>query len=160
MKPTGLPIGPPINEAKAMRLMIVLFMALALLSLPAFEYQARAQGRPKKTALIEGPRLSFGQTVFEAGETAAEATVGHDFVFENTGTKELKILKVTTSCGCTAADFDRVVAPGQKGRIKLQIKLYDDWAGRQLTQSALVESNDPAAKYTPLVIKATVLPKS
>jgi Protein of unknown function (DUF1573). len=139
-----------------------LLTALTLLAVTLFlpfEYQAYAQKKVKTAAKAEGPRLVMKETVHDAGEAAPGSTVSHDFLIENTGSKDLKIVKVIASCGCTVASYDKVVAPGKSGKVTIKVKLYEDWANRPITQSAIVETNDPAEPYTTVVIKAQVLPK-
>jgi hypothetical protein len=96
------------------------------------------------------------ETVFQAGSVPAGGTVSHDFILENTGTADLEIIQVVPGCGCTVADFDRVIAPGEKGRVTLKVEFYPEWAGRHLNQATLVETNDPEAQYLTLTISADV----
>lgn len=105
-----------------------------------------------------GPELKIAQTTFKAGAVEPGATVSHDFVVENIGDQELKILQVVAGCGCSVADFDKTIPPGVKGRVTITVTYDPDWAGETIEQSALMETNDSQAKYVNLIISAEVKP--
>jgi hypothetical protein len=69
--------------------------------------------------------------------------VTHEFVFTNTGDATLVISGVYPTCGCTTVnDWTREVAPGQTGRISLQLD-STRFAGL-VTKTIIVMSNDQA----------------
>ena len=139
-------------------LSLVSLSLLALVSLLAVApVLAQGKGKKGRAAPEPGPRLSISETVFEAGEVPAGSRVSHDFIIKNTGQRELKILRVAAGCGCTAASFDKSISPGQSGKVTVSVSYYEDWAGRQVKQSALLETNDPAARYTSLTVGAKVV---
>lgn len=120
--------------------------------------QAEAQKKAKQAA-TGGPRLALAQASFDAGEVAPDTPVSHDFIVKNTGGEELKIIKVVPSCGCTVASFDQAIAPGASGKVTLTMRIYADGAGRRVTQSASMETNDPQAQYVSLTLSAHVKTK-
>lgn len=105
------------------------------------------------------PRISFIEDTYDFGRVLQWKIVEHTFVFQNTGTADLIIKEVTTSCGCTAALLsDNVIRPGEKGEIKVS---YDS-QGRaiRVTRKIKVVSNDPVEPIKELTIIASVVPST
>ncbi|MCP5523349.1 MAG: DUF1573 domain-containing protein [Verrucomicrobiales bacterium] len=70
-----------------------------------------------------GAQIQFAEPSFSFGKVAAGSEVKHDFEFVNTGDQVLEIRSVQTSCGCTtAADYERSIAPGARGRIPVILR--------------------------------------
>lgn len=136
--------------------LLVLCLVLGL----ALTAEAKSKKNKAKAAPPSGPQITFEEIDFAAGDIPVGAKLSHDFVVKNTGSADLEIIKVAASCGCTVASFDKVIAPGQSGKITIEVKLYDEWAGRMIKQSAVVETNDPASRYTSLTVSANLLPRS
>ena len=67
------------------------------------------------------PRIEFDTAVFNFGRILQGEQVSTVFKFTNTGSSDLIILKVETSCGCTVPEYDRApVAPGKQGQIRVR----------------------------------------
>jgi hypothetical protein len=101
---------------------------------------------------IEVPRLEF-----EWGEVIQGAVITTIFPIHNRGTAPLKILKVTSNCGCTSTFYSEEIAPGEEGRIELKIdtaKLF----GRALRKNATVFCNDPTQGQVTLWLRGDVIP--
>jgi hypothetical protein len=106
---------------------------------------AGAQGPPAAPAAPAGePAITLSQDSWDFG------TVRHlempEFVvrISNTGTAELHILKVNTSCGCTAARLDKFnLLPGESTPLKIT---YNTRGKRGRTGADVtIESNDKSA---------------
>ena len=68
----------------------------------------------------ELPRITFKQKNFDFGVLIEGEKVAHTFKFENTGNADLVITKVSTTCGCTVADYPKdPIPPGGKGKIEV-----------------------------------------
>ena len=81
--------------------------------------------------------------------------ITHDFVIENTGTKPLHISKVKTSCGCTTADYTKVIEA--KGRGKISIKgNTTGYGGRSFKKTISVSTDDPEQSSLNLFIAGEV----
>ena len=65
-----------------------------------------------------------------------------EFPFTNSGDQPLEIISISTSCGCIATDYDRVVAPGQRGLVSIQLDTSDIMGAFRKT--AVVKTNDPS----------------
>ncbi len=99
--------------------------------------------------------VQFESKTFDFGRVKAGDVVDHRFVFKNTGSGPLEILKVTTACGCTApGEWDKLVQPGQTGGIP--IKFYSGSFSGEVSKSITVLSNDPDNPNVTLSIQADV----
>lgn len=83
--------------------------------------------------------------------------VNHSFVFRNEGDKELRILKVATSCGCTAASFTERLLPGEEGTIDVELDTLG-YAGGDVIQAITLTTNDPENKNPVLQLRGPVTP--
>ena len=106
-------------------------------------------------ASAPAPRIQFDQSSFDFGTMFQEESVGHEFVVRNTGDAPLKIDKVTTSCGCTAAlPTEQEIATGKTAAIKVTFR-----SGRmrdRVTKYIYVESSDPLQPRATLTITGIV----
>ena len=80
----------------------------------------------------------------------------HDFHIKNEGTAVLELTDVRPACGCTIADYDKQIAPGETGSIHASVKT-DNFAG-PISKSIAVFTNDPSNPKIQLVVKAKVRP--
>ncbi|GJQ27937.1 MAG: hypothetical protein HBSAPP02_29690 [Phycisphaerae bacterium] len=95
----------------------------------------------------EVPAIKFDTPTFNFGRVRAGTDVTHDFWFTNTGTGPLELLSVRPSCGCTTSgQYDRVVQPGQSG--KIPIKLSTGHGAGPMTKSISVQTNVPGEGAT------------
>jgi hypothetical protein len=78
------------------------------------------------------------------------------FAVKNTGTADLEIIAAKPTCGCTVADFDKVIKPGQTGKVSAAVDTVQ-FAG-PISKSVTLETNDPAAPAAQVTITAIVKP--
>ena len=132
------------NKALGWGLPIVLCLALLIIWL---------QLRGGQAEHFRGPLISFEETTYDAGEfqrMPKDMTIRKRFRFENVGTEELHIEKVSTTCGCTSASSDRNrYAVGEKGYISVELTLPP--MGRR-DEAIYVRSN---AKGAPMKLRIT-----
>jgi len=101
------------------------------------------------------PRIHFLQDTFDFGTMYQEEEVCFSFAFRNAGQGTLKVEKVNSSCGCTAALPDkRELAPGEQGEIKITFR-SGSMQGR-VTKHVYVESNDPLRPRVTLTITGEI----
>jgi hypothetical protein len=75
------------------------------------------------------------------GPARQDQKLVYDFVVKNTGTEDLTLLRIATSCGCTAAlPAERLVPPG--GSTTLQVTLETRKYKGVVERSISVASND------------------
>lgn len=124
----------------------ITLLLITVMVIMGYSHLAGQAGRPK---------LVFKEKVWDFGRIKQGEVVTHEFVFRNEGTAPLKITRVTTSCGCTAALVSaNEVGPGQEGRLKVSFDsrgYYD-----RVIKYIYFESNDPEQPRVELTISTTV----
>lgn len=101
--------------------------------------------------------IVFDESVFDFGEVSGEPKIEHVFTFRNDGNDVLKISKVKTTCGCTAALLSsKELPPGGTGEIKTTFTVGAR-QGKQVKRIH-VQSNDPDNPQLRLEIKGTIIP--
>ena len=100
------------------------------------------------------PRTVVSGSVVDVGRVARGETVDHTFQITNEGNAPLEIVRVKPTCGCTVAEYDEVIAPGESG--SLLAKLDTSEFRGPIAKSIRVYTNDAANPELTLVIKADV----
>lgn len=118
-----------------------------LLILLAFASPLLAQGTPK--AVPTAPTKNFD--IVAKGDVLV-----HAFEIHNSGDAVLEIEDVRPACGCTVAEFDKKIAPGETGMVKARLDT-SDFSG-PISKSISVYTNDSENPKLQLVIKAKVQP--
>jgi hypothetical protein len=103
-----------------------------------------------------GPAASFPEISFDAGEVRVGQEIVHVFPVRNTGNAALHITEVVPSCGCTIADYDRLVPAGGRGRITIRVKTAELPPGR-LSKTISVGTDAPDVQRIVLQVKLTVV---
>lgn len=111
--------------------------------------RAEEAAKPKPQAVVPEP-------IFDAGTVQKGTKVIHDFEVVNSGAADLQITDVRPACGCTVASFDRVIAPGTRGHVHLEVDTTA-FSG-PIAKAATVLTNDPALPTFQLTVQATVQP--
>lgn len=105
------------------------------------------------------PELTVAPSEIDLGEIAADAPVTATVHVQNTGTSELHITGVTTSCGCTSAELahDRLAA----GATALLTVQFDPQTHPGLYGPVLrmvyLHSNDPAQAEVEVPLHVNIL---
>ena len=103
----------------------------------------------------EAPRIVFEELVFDFGMMYQQEEVSHEFAFTNQGNGPLRIGRVQSTCGCTAAIATQgEIAPGESGVISITFR-----SGRmrsRVTKHIYVESNDPLEPRATLTVTGEV----
>jgi hypothetical protein len=101
------------------------------------------------------PNIKFEEKIYDFGEAVQHDSVVHIFKFLNTGDETLKIEKVVSTCGCTAALLSSdQIPPGEEGEIKAVFKT-GNFKGK-VTKRIKVYSNDPDESLVTLTITGKV----
>ncbi len=107
----------------------------------------------------DAPVMTFTETVHDFGKLVQGEIVKYTFHFKNTGKADLRISRVSTSCGCTVGKYPHhPIKPGGEGDIEVTFNsTYKE--GYQDKSIMILANTDPAR--TVLRIKAVVeLPKN
>jgi len=93
------------------------------------------------------PRITTKSDSFDFGQIREGQIVKHSFEIENSGTAELKISEVRTSCGCTAVKPEKMILnPGEKTNIKVEFNSENRLGPQE--KYVYIFSNDPVnAQY-------------
>ncbi len=82
--------------------------------------------------------------------------VHHTFEIKNEGNATLELTDVRPACGCTVAEFDSKIAPGEIGQVRTTLQTLDFYG--PISKSVAVFTNDPDNPKIQLVLKANVKP--
>ena len=100
-------------------------------------------------------RIQFVEKAYDFGSMYQNEEVTHAFAFRNIGTGVLKIEKVKSSCGCTAAlPKKRELYPGDETTLNVTFKSGN--MRDRVTKHIYVDTNDAVEPRTTLSIMATI----
>lgn len=93
----------------------IILSAIALLIVSTLSLNAQSESNTKE------PEMTFEKTTHNFGLFDVENGLQKcNFIFKNTGKKDLVILSATASCGCTEPEYPKVlIAPGASDTIKV-----------------------------------------
>lgn len=117
---------------------------------------AIAQDARKAEATAKAPRLTLVEPVKDFGTVAKGQKLDWSFQVKNTGDADLEIIAARPTCGCTVADFDKVIKPGQIGKVTAHVDTTT-FAG-PIAKAVTLETNDPSAPSAQVTIHAVVKP--
>jgi len=150
------------------RILIVMIAVLVALTAaisfasgqPAQAKSAQAPAEKKaETAAKEpekAPRLTIVEPVKDYGTIPKGEKLDWAFVVKNTGDADLEIIAAKPGCGCTVADFDKLIKPGQTGKVTAHVDTTA-FAG-PIAKTVTLETNDPTTPTSQLTIHAIVKP--
>lgn len=100
------------------------------------------------------PSIEVPEPIHDFGKVIKGNIISHDFEIRNTGTEPLELRQVQPDCGCTVTRYDRVIAPGESGKVHAEI---DTSVLLGPTNRAIqVFTNDPDNPVVHLTFKADV----
>jgi len=151
----------------AKRFLVVAMAALVSVSALAADAPKSAkkddsEGAAKAKAAAEAkdeekaPRLTIVEPVKDYGTVPKGDKLEWAFVVKNTGDADLQIIAAKPGCGCTVADFDKVIKPGSTGKVTAHVDTTA-FAG-PIAKSVTLETNDPNTPTAQLTIHAIVKP--
>lgn len=115
-----------------------------------------AQGTAAAPDPAAGPKAVAVEAIKDVGFVPKGEMASHEFELRNDGQAPLEVLEVRTSCGCTVAEFDRVIAPGQTGKVR--VTLDTSTFSGPVSKGVTAFTNDPATPSIELTIRANVEP--
>ncbi len=105
---------------------------------------------------ISSSRINVVNKVADFGEVGPSSRHHSTFKFTNTGSSELKITRIQSTCGCTVPQLKKKnYAPGESGEIDVTFTAPSREG--MVTKHLYVHSNDPAHSKEELLIKADVV---
>lgn len=100
------------------------------------------------------PKIVFDKDTIDLGDVIKGEKAQFSFSFKNTGKSDLEVKEAKPSCGCTVADFTRMVKPGESGKVTASIDT-SRFKG-PITKTVTVTSTDPVNGTVHLTAKANV----
>jgi len=144
------------------RILIVMIAVLVALT-AAISFAADPPAKATKSDAAEvkkdaekAPRLTIIEPVKDYGTIPKGEKLDWSFVVKNTGDADLQIIAAKPGCGCTVADFDKVIKPGETGKVTAHVDTTA-FAG-PIAKSVTLETNDPTTPTSQLTIHAIVKP--
>jgi hypothetical protein len=125
------------------------FTSVALAIVVALSFAAVALAEDAPTITLVDPVKDFGTV--PKGQV-----IDWSFEIKNTGTADLEIKSASPSCGCTVADFDKLIKPGQTGKVVAHVDTTN-FSG-PIAKSVTIQSNDPMTPTAQVTIHASVKP--
>ena len=130
-----------------------LTIALALAIAAPF---AVADEAPAKKDGSNAPKLTVVTPIKDFGTVPKGEKLDWAFEIRNTGASDLEIIAARPSCGCTVADFDKVIKAGQTGKVSAHVDTTN-FAG-PIAKTITIESNDPNTPTAQVTITAVIKP--
>jgi hypothetical protein len=101
------------------------------------------------------PSIHFDSDVHDFGKLIDGEKVTYGFKFTNTGTVDLLISQVNTSCGCTVTKYPKTpVKPGEKNEITVT---FDSAGKKGIQQKSITVATNCQPSQAVLLIKAMVI---
>jgi hypothetical protein len=122
----------------------------------AAEKKAAEKKAEAAAAEEKAPRLTIVEPVKDYGTIAKGEKLDWSFLVKNTGDSDLQIIAAKPACGCTVADFDKVIKPGETGKVTAHVDTTA-FAG-PIAKTVTLETNDPTTPTSQLTIHAIVKP--
>lgn len=104
-----------------------------------------AAGKPKAVAV---------EPIKDVGFVAKGDLATHEFVIRNEGNAPLELSEVRAACGCTVADFDKVIAPGKAGKVRVTVDTAT--FNGPVAKGVTVYTNDPDTPTLELTVRTDV----
>ncbi len=141
-----------------MKKIMFLFALSGLLVFSACQNQNTKKQSEKQNVSTQvdnnAPVMTFTQTVHDFGKMVQGEIVKYTFHFKNTGKTDLRITKVSTSCGCTVGKYPHgPVKPGEEGDV--EVTFNSAYKMGYQNKSVMLLANTKPAR-TILRIKAVV----
>src|SRR3954453_17420471 len=114
------------------------------------------KAKPAKKAEKAAPRLTIVEPVKDYGTIAKGEKIDWSFLVKNTGDSDLQIIAAKPGCGCTVADFDKDIKPGDTGKVTAHVDTTA-FAG-PIAKTVTLETNHPTTPTSQLTIHAIVKP--
>ena len=131
-------------------------MAFALVLAAAAPYAVAQKAEKGATETAKAPRLTLVEPLKDFGTVPKGQKIDWAFEIKNTGTSDLEIISAKPTCGCTVANFDKIIKPGQVGKVEAHVDTQG-FAG-PISKAVTLETNDPNTPTAQVTISAIVKP--
>ena len=118
--------------------------------------QEKSQATEATQAAAAAPQLTLVEPIRDFGIVPKGQKLDWAFQVKNTGNADLVITSANPSCGCTVADFDKVIKPGSVGKVVAHVDTVS--FNGPISKHVTIQSNDPQTPSAQVTINATVKP--
>lgn len=107
---------------------------------------------------IGTPEIRISEHFYDFGEVDSNQVLTRTFIIANIGSSPLIILRASTTCGCTTADFTATeIPPGKVILMTLQFDAgFHKMIGTTIRRGVMIETNDPNQPFQEIWIQASV----
>ncbi len=110
-------------------------------------------------ALFAQPHIKIEEMKYDFGNIKEGKLVTHEFKVKNIGTENLKLIKINTSCGCTAVLTKKTnIAPKDSTYFRIEFNTYRRIGPQK--KHIYVFSNDPKNKQVRVTFTANIIKKT
>lgn len=106
------------------------------------------------TGAMAGPEFHVEAREIDLGEVIRGESRDGVFTIHNRGDAPLHLTRVKPACGCTLADYDEIIAPGESGEIRVTV--HTKSLNGEVARAVAVDTNDPNQARLNLVIRVVV----
>jgi uncharacterized protein DUF1573 len=138
------------------RISVISLALLVALSGSLFAAEQTKASKSAEAKKEKAPKLTIAEPVKDFGTVPKGDKLDWSFVVKNEGTADLEIIAARPACGCTVADFDKLIKPGQTGKVSAHVDTTA-FAG-PIAKAVTLETNDPANPTAQITIHAVVKP--
>jgi len=131
-------------------------ITFALVLAAAAPYAVAQKAEKGATETAKAPRLTLVEPLKDFGTVPKGQKIDWAFQIKNTGTADLEIISAKPACGCTVANFDKIIKPGQVGKLEAHVDTQG-FAG-PISKAVTLETNDPNTPTAQVTISAIVKP--
>ncbi len=140
-----------------LKIIYFLFLVLVIFSLAGYGYLKSAPGIDSETDSY--PEIEIIPKRYDFGKIKFGDIVSYNFTIRNSGSEDLKIRRVSTSCLCATAKVEKeIIKPGEE---TILLVSYDSGSmglhgkGKQ-ERIIFIRSNDPISPQAEAIIYANV----
>lgn len=108
-----------------------------------------------KTPPRLSPRAYVPFSSYDFGDIYKGELISQLFVIRNEGDADLRIEGLSSGCGCSVIDSDRVIPPGSEGKAELEVNTSSQ--SGQINKIATLSTNDPERPNIVLSLSANIL---
>jgi hypothetical protein len=94
----------------------------------------------------DGAAFRVDEASLDLGRVVAGQTAYATYTFRNDGSTPVRILQVKPSCGCTVADYDRVIPAGGTGELRASVSTTPQQSGAFSKSIYVVTDADSASR--------------
>ncbi len=142
--------------SKRIVVLMVAMLTIAVAPFASAQTAKKSEAKASEAKSQKAPRLTILEPIKDYGVVAKGDKLDWSFLVKNTGDADLEIIAARPGCGCTVAEFDKVIKPGDTGKVTAHVDTTN-FSG-PIAKSIELETNDPSIPAAQLTLQAVVKP--